>query len=83
MHEVKQFPSKHFDMKDIGVSLIVKGDRFPLNQCPKNDFEREQIKNISYASVISNIMYVKIPSRNEEMHAYVHANGQPRDDWLF
>ena len=35
-------------MKDCSPSVvsIVKGDRFDLNQCPKNDFEREQMKNI-------------------------------------
>ena len=86
LHEVKQFLSKNFDMKDMGdasyvigikihrdrsrgilglsqetyinkilesfrmkdyspiVAPIVKGDRFNLNQCPKNDFEREQMK---------------------------------------
>ena len=88
MHEVKQFLSNHFDMKDMGdasyiigikifrdkhngilglsqetyinrvlerfrmkdcspsIAPIVKGDRFNLNQCPKNDFEKEQMKNI-------------------------------------
>ena len=93
LHEVKQFLSKKFDMKDMGetsyvigikihrdrfqgilglsqetyinkfleifqmkdcspsVSPIVKGDRFNLNQCPKNDLEREQMKNIPYASL--------------------------------
>ena len=100
MHEVKQFLSNHFDMKDMGdasyvigikifrdrhngilvpsqetyinrvlerfrmkdcspsVAPIVKGDRFNLNQCLKNDFEKEQMKNIPYASVVGSIMYV-------------------------
>ena len=42
-----------FQMKDCSpnVSPIVKGDRFNLNQCPKNDLEREQMKNIPYASL--------------------------------
>ena len=99
LHEVKQFLSKNFDMKDIGeasyvigikihrdrfqgilglsqetyinkvlerfrmkncspsISPIVKGDRFNLNQCPKNDIEREQMKNIPYASTIGSLMY--------------------------
>ena len=40
-------------MKDClpSVSLIVKGDRFNLNQCPKNDLEMEQMKNIPYVSL--------------------------------
>ena len=42
-----------FQMKDClpSVSLIVKGDRFNLNQCPKNDLEMEQMKNIPYVSL--------------------------------
>ena len=34
---------KRFQMKDClpSVTPIVKGDRFNLNQCPKNDLERE------------------------------------------
>ena len=31
-----------------------------MNQCPKNDFENEQMKNIPYASVVGNIMYVQV-----------------------
>ena len=102
MHEVKQFLSNHFDMKDMGnasyviginifrdrhngilgmlqetyinrvlerfrmkdclpsVAPIVKGDRLNLNQCPKNDFEKEQMKNIPYASIVSSIIYVQV-----------------------
>ena len=94
LHEVKQFLSKNFDMKDMGeasyvigikiyrdrprgilglsqetyidkllerfrmkdcspsVAPIVKGDRFNLNQCLKNNFERESMKNILYASAV-------------------------------
>ena len=39
------------------VGPILKGDGFDLNQCPKNDFEREHIKNIPYASVVGSLMY--------------------------
>ncbi|KAJ9692948.1 hypothetical protein PVL29_011870 [Vitis rotundifolia] len=105
LHEVKQFLSKKFDMKDMGeasyvigikihrdrfqgilglsqetyinkvlerfqmkdcspsVSPIVKGDRFNLNQCPKNDLEREQMKNISYASTVGSLMYAQVCTR--------------------
>ena len=107
MHEVKQFLSNHFDMKDMGavsyvigikifrdrhngilglsqetyinrvlerfrmkdcspsVAPIVKGDRFNLNKCPKNDFEKEQMKNIPYASVVGSIMYVQVCTRSD------------------
>ena len=105
LHEVIQFLSKNFDMKDMGdascvigikihkdrpqgilglsqetyinkilerfrmkdcspsVAPIVKGDRFNLNQCPKNDFEREQMKNIPYASVVGSLMYAQVCTR--------------------
>ena len=45
------------------VSPIVKGDRFNLNQCPKNDLEREQMKNIPYASAIESLMYAQVCTR--------------------
>ena len=45
------------------VALIVKGDRFNLNQCPKNEFEREQMKNILHTLVVGSIMYVQVYTR--------------------
>ncbi|KAL5815400.1 hypothetical protein ACOSQ4_026041 [Xanthoceras sorbifolium] len=105
LHEVKQFLSENFDMKDMGeasyvigikirrdrfqgilglsqetyinkvlerfrmkdcspsVAPIVKGDRFNLNQCPKNDLEREQMKNIPYASAVGSLMYAQVCTR--------------------
>ena len=52
-------------MKDCSPSVapIVKGDRFNLNQCPKNDFEKEQMKNIPYASVVGSLMYAQVCTR--------------------
>ncbi|PHU23039.1 hypothetical protein BC332_08146 [Capsicum chinense] len=35
---------------------IQKGDKFSLNQCPKNDLERKQMKDISYASIVESLM---------------------------
>jgi len=48
-----------FWMKDCSPSAapIVKGDRFNLNQCPKNEFEREQMKDIPYVLVVGSLMY--------------------------
>ncbi|RVX00432.1 Retrovirus-related Pol polyprotein from transposon TNT 1-94 [Vitis vinifera] len=105
LHEVKQFLSKNFDMKDMGetsyvigikihrdrfqgilglsqetyinkvlkrfrmkncspsVSSIVKGDRFNLNQCLKNNLEKKQMKNISYAFAVGSLMYAKVCTR--------------------
>ncbi|XP_068645145.1 secreted RxLR effector protein 161-like [Aristolochia californica] len=52
-------------MKDCSPSVapIVKGDRFNLNQCQKNDFEREQRKDIPYASTVGSLMYVQVCTR--------------------
>ncbi|KAL4354134.1 hypothetical protein GQ457_06G003750 [Hibiscus cannabinus] len=76
LHEVKQFLSKNFDMKDmgdasyvIGIKIlrdrhkVLLGDKFNLNQCPKNEFEREQMKNIPYASVVGSLMYAQVCTR--------------------
>ena len=50
---------ERFQMKDCSPSIapVVKGNRFNLDQCPNNDLEREQMKNILYASVVGSLMY--------------------------
>jgi len=52
-------------MKDCSLSVapLVKGDRFNLKQCPKNDYEREKMKNIPYASVVGSLMYAQVCTR--------------------
>ena len=52
-------------MKDCSPSIapIMKGNRFNLNQCPKNDLEQEQMKNIPYASVVGSLMYAQVYTR--------------------
>ena len=52
-------------MKDCSPSVapIVKGDRFHLNQSPRNDFEKEQMKNILYALVVGSLMYAQVCTR--------------------
>ena len=45
------------------LAPILKGDRFDLNQCPKNDFEREHMKNIPYASTVGSLMYAQVCTR--------------------
>ncbi|RVW82847.1 Retrovirus-related Pol polyprotein from transposon TNT 1-94 [Vitis vinifera] len=56
---------ERFQMKDCSPSIapIVKGDRFNLDQCPKNDLEREKMKNIPYAFVFGSLMYVQVCTR--------------------
>ena len=44
----------------LSVAPILKGDRFDLNQCPKNDFEREHMKNIPYGSAVGRLMYAQV-----------------------
>ena len=45
------------------VAPILKGDRFDLNQCLKNDFEQEHMKNIPYASVVGSLIYAQVCTR--------------------
>ena len=52
-------------MKDCSPSIasIVKGDIFSLNQCPINDLEKKEMKNIPYASTIGSLMYARVCTR--------------------
>ncbi|XP_073038092.1 secreted RxLR effector protein 161-like [Primulina eburnea] len=52
-------------MKDCSPSIapIVKRDKFNLSQCPKNDLELEQMKNIPYASAVGSLMYAQKVTR--------------------
>ncbi|RVW23075.1 hypothetical protein VitviT2T_005480 [Vitis vinifera] len=56
---------ERFWMKNcsLSVSPIVKSNRFNLDQCPKNDLEREQMKNIPYASAVGSLMYAQVCTR--------------------
>uniref|UniRef100_A0A2N9FCT2 Reverse transcriptase Ty1/copia-type domain-containing protein n=1 Tax=Fagus sylvatica TaxID=28930 RepID=A0A2N9FCT2_FAGSY len=45
------------------IETDFKGDRFNLNQCSKNDLEREQMKNIPYASAVGSLMYAQVCTR--------------------
>ncbi|XP_070030865.1 secreted RxLR effector protein 161-like [Nicotiana tomentosiformis] len=54
-------------MKDCSPSLvpIVKDENFNLNQCPKNDLKREQMKNIPYAAIVGSLMYDEACTRHD------------------
>jgi hypothetical protein len=39
---------------------IVKGDKFGLFKCPKNQLEIDQMKTIPYASTVRSIMYAQV-----------------------
>ncbi|XP_068639301.1 secreted RxLR effector protein 161-like [Aristolochia californica] len=43
-----------------GVAPIVKGDKLNLEQGPRNNLEREQMKNIPYVSIVGSLMYVQV-----------------------
>ena len=42
---------------------IAKDDKFSKDQCPKNELEKDQMKNISYASAIGSLMYAHVCTR--------------------
>ncbi|KAJ7963948.1 Retrovirus-related Pol polyprotein from transposon TNT 1-94 [Quillaja saponaria] len=46
-----------------GDVLVVKGGRFSLDQCPVNDFQREFMKNIPYASAVGSLLYAQVCTR--------------------
>jgi len=52
-------------MKDCshGVAPIINGNKFSLNQCPSNDLEREEIKNVPFAFTIMSLMYAWVCTR--------------------
>ena len=47
------------------VAPILKGGKFDLNQCPENDFEREHMKNIPYASAVGSMIYAQVCTRRD------------------
>nr|CAN61348.1 hypothetical protein VITISV_007257 [Vitis vinifera] len=52
-----------------GIAPIVKCDRFSLNQCPSNDLEKKEMKNISYAFVVRSLMYAQVCTRPDISYA--------------
>ncbi|RDX87623.1 hypothetical protein CR513_30880, partial [Mucuna pruriens] len=51
-----------FVMKDSKPrdTLIIKGDKFILKQCPNDDLERNEMQKFSYASVMETLMYAQV-----------------------
>ena len=56
---------ERFNMQCCSVSdaPIVKGDKLSERQCPKNDLERIQMKDIPYASALGSLMYAQTCTR--------------------
>ena len=50
---------KRFGMQDSkpGDTPVAKGDKFSLNQCPKNNPEVKEMQKIPYASAVGSLMY--------------------------
>ena len=50
---------KMFNMQSCssGKTPIVNGYRFFKGQCPQNDSEKDQMKAVSYSSVVGNLMF--------------------------
>jgi Reverse transcriptase (RNA-dependent DNA polymerase) len=56
---------KRYNMQNYSPSVapIIKGDKFSMFQCPKNNLERAQMKKIPYASVVGSLMYAQVCTR--------------------
>ncbi|KAK8936102.1 hypothetical protein KSP39_PZI012973 [Platanthera zijinensis] len=56
---------ERFSMLDCkpGDVPVLKGDKLSLSQCPRNDIERECMKEIPYASAVSSLMYAQVCTR--------------------
>ena len=46
-----------------GDTPVAKGDKFSLSQCPKNNFEIQEMQQIPYASAIGSLMYAQVCKR--------------------
>ena len=56
---------KRYGIEDCkpGDSFVAKGDKFSLNQCPKNDFKEKEMQKIPYASAVGSLMYAQVCMR--------------------
>ena len=62
---------ERFQMKSCSPSPtpIVKNDRFSLDQCPKNDLDQEQRRDIPYTSAVGSLMYAQVCTKPDIAHA--------------
>ena len=42
---------------------VAKGDKFCLNQCPKNDLDVKEMQKISYVLAVKSLMYAQVSTR--------------------
>jgi hypothetical protein len=68
---------KKFNMHKCGASPapIVKGDGYEKFQCPKNQYEIDQMKTVPYASDVGSLQYAQVCTRPDidSMHKCAHA----------
>ena len=43
-----------------GDTLVTKIDKLSLLQCPKNDLQKEKMKDIQYASAVESLIYAQV-----------------------
>ncbi|RVW23097.1 Retrovirus-related Pol polyprotein from transposon TNT 1-94 [Vitis vinifera] len=46
-----------------GDTPVTKGDKFSLNQCPKNSLESQEMQKIPYALAVGSLMYAQVCTR--------------------
>ncbi|KAJ4719032.1 Retrovirus-related Pol polyprotein from transposon TNT 1-94 [Melia azedarach] len=46
-----------------GDTLVAKGDKFSLKQCPNNDIEKMEMQKFPYASAVGCLMYAQVCTR--------------------
>ncbi|KAK2972148.1 hypothetical protein RJ640_018216 [Escallonia rubra] len=56
---------KRFNMHNCAptVAPVVKGDKFSLLQCPRNQLEQDEMERIPYASAVGSLMYAQVCTR--------------------
>ncbi|KAL9263744.1 Retrovirus-related Pol polyprotein from transposon TNT 1-94-like protein [Drosera capensis] len=56
---------KRYGMQDCkpGDTPVAKGDKFSLNQCPKNGFETKEMEKTPYVSAVGSLMYAQVYTR--------------------
>ena len=68
---------------------IVKGDRFSLDECPRNNLELEKMRDTPYASIVVSLMYTQVckegnalPSGYKALHVDVQIDWLLGGNWL-
>lgn len=49
----------------LGNVLVTKVDKFSKDQCPKNEIEQAEMKGKCFDSVLGNLMYAQVCTRND------------------